>query len=86
MCCRVYHCLSGNGACCVTGQDLLPFVWGGVLCLPVCDALLPHSSSRLCELTLTSQIVPNVPLIAAHKGLNLIMGTDICVGCNLLVA
>ena len=43
--CRVYHCLGGDGACRVTGQDLLPFVWGSMLCLPVCNALLPHSSS-----------------------------------------
>ena len=46
---RVYRCFGADGACGVAGQDLLPFVWGSMFCLPVCYAVLPYTSYRLCE-------------------------------------
>ena len=46
---RIYRCLGDDGACCVSSQDLFPFVWSSMFCLPVCYVVLPYTSWGLCE-------------------------------------
>lgn len=65
---RVYHCLGNDGTCCVSGQDLLPFVWGSVFCLSVCHVVLPYTSRGLCEYT----VVCIVTITGIHNDILLV--------------
>ena len=77
---RVHRCLGNHGACCVAGQDLFPFFWGSMFCLPVHYDVFPYTSCGLCEYTVCIVMITShysEYVVSSHKNIGLTTSSTI---------